>query len=87
MSGILPIEGAGSTTMISDSYIMPFGKHKGETIGSVPAGYLDWLMGQSWVIRYPKIRQYVLGNREHIDRELEQEEWRVERYDNSWPRR
>lgn len=37
---------------IPDDYKMPFGKHKGEEIGLVPASYLDWLSGQGWIERW-----------------------------------
>jgi len=28
---------------------MPFGKHKGELLGDLPPGYLDWCIGQDWI--------------------------------------
>ena len=56
---------------VSDSYKMPYGKHKGEKIGVVPAGYLDWLAGQKWVGHYMEIRNYIVEDRDFIDQELE----------------
>lgn len=29
-------------------YIMPFGKHKGESIADLPSSYLRWLAEQDW---------------------------------------
>ena len=57
---------------IPEDYRMPFGKHQGKTIGSVPAGYLDWLAGQPRIKKWAKVHQYIQENREHIDRELEE---------------
>ena len=59
---------------IPEHYRMPFGEHKGIEIGSVPASYLDWLAGQSWMKKFPKILMYIKENREHIDRELKLED-------------
>ncbi len=59
---------------VPDNYIMPFGKYKGQEIGSVPASYLDWVAGQSWKWQWPKIVEYVNENRDHIDRELDLED-------------
>lgn len=27
---------------------LPFGKYKGQVIGSMPSGYLKWLLEQDW---------------------------------------
>lgn len=32
----------------TDLYIVPFGKHKGETFAELPSNYLRWLCGQDW---------------------------------------
>ena len=29
--------------------LMPFGKHKGETIPDIPRSYLNWLLEQDWM--------------------------------------
>ena len=56
---------------VPDDYKMPMGKYKGESIGTVPAYYLDWLMDQEWIDDYPLIKRYIRENQEHIDKELE----------------
>ena len=58
---------------VPDSYKMPFGKYEGKEIGTVPASYLDWLRDQLWVIRFPKVIQYISANEQHIDKELKDE--------------
>jgi len=55
---------------IDDSYVFPFGKHKGTKIGEVPADCLDWLDGQTWIKSYPLIQGYIKRNRNCIDLEL-----------------
>jgi len=40
---------------MDDKYPMPFGKHKGMPIGEVPADYLDWLIGQTWIGQWPEV--------------------------------
>ena len=32
---------------------MPFGKYKDVYMDEVPATYLDWLRGQSWIDQWP----------------------------------
>ena len=59
---------------IPDTYKMPFGDHKGKEIGSVPASYLDWLVGQPWIKKWGRVYTYIKENREAIDKELEEEE-------------
>ena len=60
--------------MKPDNYKIPFGKHQGTKLDQLPASYLDWLVGQDWIEKFPVVTQYVKDNREHIDRELEEEE-------------
>jgi hypothetical protein len=64
---------------VPDEMLMPFGKFgpfQGDprTIGKVPASYLDWAMGQTWIKQYPKVERYVEENREELDKELERGE-------------
>lgn len=56
----------------TDDDLMPFGKHKGEPIGEVSAEYLDWLHGQEWISKWPRILAYIEANRKLIDKELEE---------------
>lgn len=62
--------------MSSDSYIMPFGKHKGQKLGDVPAGYLVWLSEQEDDGRYPKVREYIKKNLQHLVKESEEDKRR-----------
>ena len=41
----------------TDQDIMPFGKHKGQTMESVPASYLAWLKDQG--CDHPGVRGYI----------------------------
>ena len=59
---------------VPDQYEMPFGKYKGQEIGSVPASYLDWLAGQDWIGKWHQVDQYIKENRPVIDAELEERE-------------
>ena len=36
------------------------GKHNGDKMELVPAGYLDWLRDQEWlVVKYPEVSEYI----------------------------
>ncbi len=51
------------------------GKHVGRPMGTVPAAYLDWLVGQEHLCRkYPEVVEYVAKNRKAIDQDLDKEE-------------
>jgi len=56
---------------LTDKDPMPFGCHKGIPMEHVPASYLDWLMGQDWIDKWPQVVGYVTANRKVIDKELE----------------
>lgn len=56
---------------LTDKDPMPFGCHKGIPMEHVPAHYLDWLMGQDWIDKWPLVVGYVTANRKVIDKELE----------------
>ena len=55
---------------LKDSDPMPFGCHKDKPMEKVPAGYLDWFVGQPWADKYPSVVDYVNRNRNIIDKEL-----------------
>ena len=57
--------------VLTDKDPMPFGCHKGIPMEHVPASYLDWLMGQDWIDKWPQVVGYVTANRKVIDKELE----------------
>ena len=55
-------------------YLIPFGKHKGQKLDDLPAGYLDWLRDQDWVEeKHPEIWKYINDNSNLIDKELDDE--------------
>ena len=56
--------------VLSDSDPFPFGKYKGTPMEKVPARYLDWLIDQPWISRWPAIEEYIERNRAVIDKEL-----------------
>lgn len=60
---------------VGGNLLMPFGKHKGEPIEAVPAGYLDWLRDQEpWLSEnFPAVKKYIDENEKHIDAELASE--------------
>lgn len=58
---------------LKDTDPMPFGAHKGKQMQDVPAGYIDWLVGQTWIDKFPQIVEYVETNRSAIDKELEEQ--------------
>lgn len=59
-------------TPLRDKDPMPFGQHAGRPMQKVPASYLDWLDGQSWLsTKYPEVKAYIDHNRAVIDKELE----------------
>lgn len=55
---------------LTDSSPFPFGKHKGRKMKEVPAAYLDWLSGQSWLVEWAGVAEYIRTNRKYIDQEL-----------------
>lgn len=64
----------GRFKRLTDETIMPWGRHKGEKLEDVPAGYLLWLDSEN---RYPKDRTdftngllvYVEENREVLEKQ------------------
>lgn len=60
-------------TKTNDKYIMPFGKHKGEAIGDVPASYLLWFFEQPWARKYRPVYNYIFENKEYLEEENERD--------------
>lgn len=58
----------------TDQTIMPFGTHKGIPLEEVPAGYLDWLMGQTWIKDWPGLYAYIKANLDVIHQQLREED-------------
>lgn len=49
---------------------LTFGKHKGERLGDVPAGYLLWLGDQEWLgQKFPEIKAYIEKERRTLEKE------------------
>ena len=59
---------------IPDTYKMPFGTHKDEPIGGVPASYLIWLSEQKWIGKWDKVEAYINQNYELLTKEDEENE-------------
>jgi hypothetical protein len=53
---------------LRDSDLMPFGKHKNEKLGDVPASYLLWLGNQD-LRRYEALKKYIDDNRKALEME------------------
>jgi hypothetical protein len=53
--------------VLTDKDPMPFGAHKGKPMEDVPASYLDWLMGQDWIDKWPQVVGYVENRRQTAD--------------------
>ena len=62
--------------MLSDLSPMPFGKFKGILMEKVPAWYLDRIIDQDWIHKWPEVRNYIESNRDVINNELkENRDW------------
>ncbi len=57
---------------MNDQDKMPFGRHKGLSMQEVPADYLDHIIGQPWISKWPDVERYIEDNRKAIDMELEE---------------
>ena len=53
---------------MDDKTFMPFGKHRGTPMESVPDGYLVWCYGQDFIReRFPELYQYIVDNAHLLD--------------------
>ena len=61
--------------MLKDTDPCPVnGTQHGKPMQSVPATFLDWIVGTSWCKRkYPEVFDYVERNRKVIDKELKEQ--------------
>ncbi len=61
---------------MTDNYQMPFGKHRGEKLGNVPAGYLMWLWDNNIVSvkNWNRVYWYIKENLDAIKAELKNKE-------------
>lgn len=67
-----PLNAPESRQVPADDEPFPFGRHKeqGHTFSQVPARDLDWMAGQPWIGRWPKVVAYIEANRAAIDKDL-----------------
>jgi hypothetical protein len=57
---------------MTDSSIMPWGKHKGEKLANIPAAYLIWLYGSAGIASQPHNKQladYIKSNMDALKTE------------------
>jgi uncharacterized protein (DUF3820 family) len=66
-------EGGGGEVTISDKTTFPFGKHKGQLLGDVPASYLLWFYDQEWAPKFMDIMEYVAKNRLALEKEARED--------------
>ena len=52
---------------------MPWGEHKGTTMGETPGEYLLWLFKQSWIKDWPDIYDYLVANQAALMQEHAEE--------------
>ena len=45
-------------TLLTDESVMPFGKHKGQKLGTVPDSYFLWFLSQDWCDEHPDLVEY-----------------------------
>lgn len=62
--------------MLTDNDPMPFGKYVGYHMKDVPAKYLDWLIGQTWINEWPDVEAYIIKNKDTIDKEIDEEHFK-----------
>lgn len=55
--------------MLNDDSLMPYGKHKGEKLGNIPADYLLWLYENDRCDK--QIREYIDDNMDVIKIEIQ----------------
>lgn len=53
---------------------MPWGKHKGEKLADIPAGYFLWWMEQPFLKDWPQLQGYIEANADAIYKEREEED-------------
>ena len=52
---------------VDDTYVMPYGVHKGKQMADVPPGYLLWLLNEE--IAKGKVKLYIMQNKALLERE------------------
>ena len=59
--------------VVTDSWIMPFGEHKGKPMARVPSRYLDWFLSWEGRHAWPGIVDYIERNQKSINQDLDKE--------------
>lgn len=79
------VRGGGQLT---DDSPMPFGKHKGEALSTVPASYFLWMLGQAWINEWPDLHAYIVAREDDLNERADQEqlahEANRESHDTGW---
>ncbi len=58
----------------TDSTLMPWGEHKGTSLGDVPASYKAWLLSQKhWIQDWPGLASYLRKHHDVIMEEAEED--------------
>lgn len=57
-SRFTPKNKLSNVTKLNDNDIMPFGKHKGKNLGTIPDSYWNWFLEQPWAKDYKDLLQY-----------------------------
>ena len=83
---------AALPVICTDDTVLPWGEHKGKTLGDIPSNYLLWLLEQKWIADWPSLHTYLKQNKhvlEHEQRETHQakfhgsdEDWTAGSYDD-----
>ena len=55
---------------LTDTDLMPIGKHKGKALVNVPAIHLIYLFDKGWMNGYPSLKQYVMKNMDVLKKEV-----------------
>lgn len=50
----------------NDDTVMPWGKHKGQKLGKIPASYLLWLYEQPWIKSWEGLHAYLKANEDRL---------------------
>ena len=40
----------------------------------VPSNYLDWIIGQTWISKWPRVKAYIEANKKSIEEDISDEE-------------
>lgn len=55
---------------MTDTTLMPFGKHKGTALANIPASYLLYIYHEFDLGKYPGLVEYIEDNLDEINSEI-----------------